>query len=451
MRTEQEMLEAIINTAKVDNRVRAVYMNGSRANPKIIKDDYQDYDIVFVVTEMASFMADKSWLDAFGEIAIVQEPDWNDMKTGLYDGKYDTSRRYAWLMLFKDGNRIDITILIKEDAEKGFLEDKLAVLLLDKDNFLPEIPPPTDEDYYIKKPTQDAYTAYCNNFWWCLQNVAKGIARDELPYAMEMYNSVVRELLNGMIDWYIGTLTGFSVSAGKMGKYYKKYLPPEMYALYAKTYSDSDYDNLWDAVFVMCRLFHSVALSVGEHFNFTYRQHEENAIIDYLNKVKTTIMSEQSIEYFINETLAGEARKNAHDFIAYLRADGLSFERCLYGFWEDKLYWVVKYKNEVVCQVFINGYEAGHWVVWSDDSGDNSFSDFPLDEDIKEVVWRNVGFCGGGGCCRDMGTRKVVFGKVFDNVCLTVLRFDNPNAEAVACMKKMVEIRKAKINLTEAL
>ena len=286
MRAEQEMFDLILSIAKADDRVRAVYMNGSRANPNIAKDKYQDYDVVFVVTEIASFLADKNWIENFGEIAIVQEPDWNDIKTGLYEGQYDLSRHYTWLMLFKDGNRIDLTIKIKEEAEKNYLEDKLTILLLDKDNFLSNTPAPTDEDYYVKKPNQDEYTAYCNDFWWCLNNVAKGIARDELPYAMEMYHLVVRKLLNGMIDWYIGTLTDFSVSTGKMGKYYKKFLPSEIYALYAKTYSDSEYDNFWTAIFTTCSLFHSVALSVSKYSNFTYRQYEEDSIIEYLNKVK---------------------------------------------------------------------------------------------------------------------------------------------------------------------
>lgn len=287
MRTEQEMMDLILKIANNDERIRAVYMNGSRTNPNVVKDKYQDYDVVFVVTETESFLANKNWIDNFGEIAIVQEPDWNDVKTGLYEGQYDSSRSYAWLMLFKDGNRIDLGIEIKEEAEKNYLEDKLTKLLLDKDNFLPKIPLPTDEDYHVRKPNQDEYTAYCNDFWWCLNNVAKGIARDELPYAMEMYNVIVRRLLNGMIDWYIGTLTDFSVSTGKMGKYYKKYLPSELYGLYAKTYSDSDYNNFWASVFKACELFSTVALSVGKYFNFDYRKYEEDGIMDYISKVRS--------------------------------------------------------------------------------------------------------------------------------------------------------------------
>ena len=48
MRTETEMMELILSVAKEDERIRAVYMNGSRTNPNAPKDLFQDYDIVSV-------------------------------------------------------------------------------------------------------------------------------------------------------------------------------------------------------------------------------------------------------------------------------------------------------------------------------------------------------------------------------------------------------------------
>lgn len=41
MRTEKEMYDLIINTAKEDERIRAVYMNGSRTNVNAPKDIFQ--------------------------------------------------------------------------------------------------------------------------------------------------------------------------------------------------------------------------------------------------------------------------------------------------------------------------------------------------------------------------------------------------------------------------
>lgn len=286
MRNEQEMMALILSVAKSDARIRAVYMNGSRANPNAPKDCYQDYDIVFVVTETASFIADKNWAFCFGHPLIVQEPDWNDMQVDISSLSHDFTRHYAWLMLFDDGNRIDLTVEIREEAAVSYLDDKLTVLLLDKDNLLPEIPPPSEEDYRIKEPTENQYIACCNNFWWCLNNVAKGIARDELPYVMEMLNHYVRDKLNEMVIWFIGMQTNFSVSAGKMGKYFKRYLTPELYAQYTATYSGSDYADIWASVDTMCGLFHALAVSVAAHFGYTYRQSEEIGIRKYLKMVR---------------------------------------------------------------------------------------------------------------------------------------------------------------------
>ena len=57
MRTEREMTALILGVAERDARVRAVFMNGSRANPNAPRDIFQDYDIVYVVEETASFRA----------------------------------------------------------------------------------------------------------------------------------------------------------------------------------------------------------------------------------------------------------------------------------------------------------------------------------------------------------------------------------------------------------
>jgi hypothetical protein len=154
-------------------------------------------------------------------------------------------------------------------------------------------------------------------------------------------------------------------------------------------------------------------------------------------------MPERSIEIYIEEILSGDARKNALDFFAYLKANEMQFERGK-GYWEDKFYWVIKYNGESVCYILINNHENTEpWIIWSDDSDSNWYAEAPLDEHMKEIAWRNVDICGNcGGCDKPGGRRKTVFGKDFENVCITTMRFDNPDAEAVECMKRLVEIRK---------
>ena len=280
MRSEKEMFDLILNVAKANERIRAVYMNGSRANPYAIKDRFQDYDIVFVVTELDWFHKNKNWISVFGEMIMVQEPDKNNIAN---DADSDINTSYTWLMLLEDGNRIDLHL---ETVTANYGEDSLTVTLLDKDNRLPQIPSPTDVNYYVSKPTEPQYLSCCNNFWWCLQNVAKAIKRDHLTYAMNMYIHVVHERLETMVTWYIGAHNGFSVNVGAWGKYFKQYLPDDLYDIYVKTYSDANYENLWDSVFTACKLFRIVAATVGAELGYEYNRQDDCNMTTYLRKIK---------------------------------------------------------------------------------------------------------------------------------------------------------------------
>ncbi|MFD0716265.1 aminoglycoside 6-adenylyltransferase [Paenibacillus sp. GCM10027626] len=283
MRTEKEMFELILGVAQKDERIRAVYMNGSRTNPNAPKDIFQDYDIVYVVTETSSFIKDETWINVFGDLLMMQEPDKNNQSMGI---DMDFTRSYGYLMLFTDGNRIDLHIETKESMLEGYVSDKLTVSLLDKDNCLPIIPAPTDIDYHVKQPTEQSYLGCCNNFWWCLQNVAKGIWRDELPYAKQMFEHVIRPQLDEMISWWVGTKNDFQVSTGKMGKYMKKYLPESFWEMYKETYADSDYDNMWNSIFAACEMFRVLAKDVAEYFKYNYNAKDDANMTEYLKHVR---------------------------------------------------------------------------------------------------------------------------------------------------------------------
>lgn len=279
-RSENEMFDLILGTAKEDERIRAVIMNGSRANPDAPKDRFQDYDIVYVVREFETFTCDHSWIDMFGARIILQMPE--AMRNPCGDG------RFIYLILFDDCNRIDLTLIPLEKREL-ISNDSASVALLDKDDILPKFPPASGSDYHIKPPSELFFTSCCNDFWWCLQYTAKGIARDELPYAMGMLNNFVRHELHDMISWHIGVEHGFGIPAGKMGKYFKRYLAPEHYEKYRKTYSDADYDRVWEAVFVMCDLFRELAHGVAVHFGYAYPQSDDDNMTEYLQWVRTEL------------------------------------------------------------------------------------------------------------------------------------------------------------------
>ncbi|WP_078394403.1 aminoglycoside 6-adenylyltransferase [Shouchella patagoniensis] len=283
MRSEQEMMDLILTYAKKDDRIRAVYMNGSRTNPRIQSDIFQDYDIVYVVKETATFIRDATWIRVFGELFMLQEPDKLDQGRSL---EVNFERTYAYLMLFNDGNRLDLRLQTIEATLSEYGEDKLTIPLLDKDQLLPTIGPPSDADYHVKEPSVGEFTSCVNNFWWCLQNVAKGIWRDELPYAKLMFEYTTRHTLDEMVSWWIGINTDFELSIGKLGKYIKRYLPEAYWVMYKETYSDASYDTMWKSIFKACELFRILAIDVAEKLGFNFPQDDDKNMTKYLNRVR---------------------------------------------------------------------------------------------------------------------------------------------------------------------
>jgi aminoglycoside 6-adenylyltransferase len=279
VRTEKEIYNMMMQIAQDDERIKAVYMNGSRTNKNVSRDIFQDYDMVYVVTDTKSFIVDKDWINKFGEIWFMQYPDEHP------DFPSDKENLYGWLMQFRDGNRIDLHVESIHHAKEHIKDDKLCKILLDKENILPVIPEATDEDYFVKKPSKEQYKCTCTEFWWCLNNVAKGLWRNELLYANDMINYCVRKQLEKVISWQIGIKTDFSVSVGKSEKYIYKWLPEETYERFLSTYSCACVAECWHSVFVMIEMFVPMAKYVAENLEFEYDSNEERACVDFLNIV----------------------------------------------------------------------------------------------------------------------------------------------------------------------
>jgi aminoglycoside 6-adenylyltransferase len=281
MRTEREMLDLILNTARNDERVRAVIMNGSRVNPIAPKDFFRDYDIVYIVTEKESFLADPGWIKVFGQLMILQLPD--EMSDPPPDPEDKDS--YGYLMQFADGNRIDLSLYPVNKLDK-LEEDSLTLTLLDKDGILPIFPPPNLSGYLPTPPTTKQFFDCTNEFWWVSPYVAKGLWRREIVYAKHMLDHYVREQLMKMLEWYVGIRTEFKKTPGKLGKYLEKYLEPEQWQLLLQTYSDADYEHTWDALLTMGELFRRIAILVADHFGYAYPYGEDERVTAHLCHVR---------------------------------------------------------------------------------------------------------------------------------------------------------------------
>lgn len=280
MRTEKEMFELILETAREDERIRAVILNGSRANPNAPRDFFQDFDVVYLVSDVAPFKNNYDWIRRFGELMILQEPEEMGDPPPKQDGGV------VFLMQFMDGNRIDLGIYPVSMAAE-MVTDSLSVLLLDKDSIVPAFPPADESGYIPKPPTCKAFADCCNEFWWVSAYVAKGLWREQILYAHHMLDQYTREQLMKMLAWYIGIRTGFTVNPGKFGKYYQRCLEPGLWERVLKTFADSDTSHTWEALFAMCDLFRVVAVRVGQHFGYDYPHRDDRRVSAHLRHVRS--------------------------------------------------------------------------------------------------------------------------------------------------------------------
>ena len=169
MRTDQEILGLILETAK-KLRVDAVALSGSRTNQKVQTDEFQDYDFVYVVDDIDNLTSDLSWLDQFGTRNIEQ---YNIL-----------GNRRLYLMLFEDGNRIDLTLCPKEHIQEWVDSEAGYTVLIDEKGLF-ESYSQNLERYWTSPATETDFKKSCNEFWWVSAYVVKGICRNQLIYATD--------------------------------------------------------------------------------------------------------------------------------------------------------------------------------------------------------------------------------------------------------------------------
>lgn len=282
------MMDLILDYADRDENVRAVLMNGSRANPLAKKDPFQDYDIVYLVVDDSKLRGNIDFIKQFGELLILQLPDEGKILPPSDRGTY------CYLSQFTDGNRIDLTI--QKVSDVGDLsEDSLTVILMDKDGVLPSIAPPDESSYLIEPPDAIRFEGCCNEFWWVSVYVGKGLWRDEFLHSREMMDKYVRDMFLLMLQWFFGVTTDFSLSPGKGLKNVRYHIDPKLWDLVLESYENHNEHACWSALFAMGSAFRMMAEKVGDRFGYRYNRDEDRNVTAYLEHIRVLPRDAESI------------------------------------------------------------------------------------------------------------------------------------------------------------
>lgn len=264
MRTETGMLNLILQTAKTI-QVEAVALSGSRANPKALKDEFQDYDVVYVVDDLDNLTKDLSWLEQFGKRIIEQEV------------ALDHCRLY--LMLFEDGNRIDLTLCSKEYI-KEWVDSEADYTVLKDDKGLFESYPPSPKRYWTNPASETDFEKSCNEFWWVSAYVVKGICRNQLIYAIDHLYGICQQELLKVLSWKVASDRG-KVDIGKNYKYLFDYLPTEKEKEFYSLIDFSSVEKLTQSLFATMQLFHQEAQNLAQKMDFDYDKEVAEKMIKY--------------------------------------------------------------------------------------------------------------------------------------------------------------------------
>ena len=264
MRTETEMLNVILQTA-ITLQVEAVAMSGSRTDTRAPKDEFQDYDVVYVVDDLDNLTSDLSWLDPFGKPIIEQH---NIL-----------GHRRLYLMLFEDGNRIDLTLCPKDHIQE-WVDSEADYTVLKDEKGLFESYTTSPERYWTSPASEIDFEKACNEFWWVSAYVVKGICRNQLIYATDHLYGICQQELLKVLAWQVASDRG-KVDIGKNYKYLFNYLPVEKEKEFSNMLDFSSSNKITQSLLATIELFHQEAQSLAHKMGFDYDKEVAEKMMQY--------------------------------------------------------------------------------------------------------------------------------------------------------------------------
>lgn len=262
----------ILGIAQSDENIRGVVLYGSRVDNSVTPDEYQDYDIYYIVNDTEKFN-----ISVFENVKLCFVP--SEIYPELFPGEK------AYLMLFDDDDRIDLTIGTMQSFSNNHADGQLMKCLLDKDDKIHGLNNSDKSGYWIIPMDGNMFRNTCSEFFWETQNMAKGLKRDELSFAMFIRDTPLRDMLNRIVDTYIAISNNNKVSVGTLGKYRKKYLSKAQYDIYRNTYLSNTIEDTWNSLFYMIDLFGALGRYIADKCSFIYPEEDEQYMRNYLRRI----------------------------------------------------------------------------------------------------------------------------------------------------------------------
>jgi aminoglycoside 6-adenylyltransferase len=284
MAPETPVLERLTQWAAGHDHIRALVLESSRAVAQAPIDALSDYDVLLITPDLRPFVEDDAWLSAFGAplITLSDPPEEWDAES------------YIRMVLYEDHTKIDYILcsvaVARQIAERQKLPEYLDWgyrTLLDKDGLTAGWPAPARTAYIPACPTERAYRALVEEFWWESTYAAKNLWRDELLFASYNMDVVMRhDLLLRLLEWRIEIDRDWTWKPGVLGRGLKRALPLATWAELEATWTGPSIAEQWQALYALTALFRRTAREVGAALGYPYPEDIDQRITAYHHEIQ---------------------------------------------------------------------------------------------------------------------------------------------------------------------
>ncbi|WP_019133330.1 aminoglycoside 6-adenylyltransferase [Kallipyga massiliensis] len=172
-------------------------------------------------------------------------------------------------LLLPNRMRLDFLVDRPEAVVKRMEADSLTEVRVDKDDRVIEDRVTSDISHRTKSPDMEELKLHPGNFFREMSDMAFYLQGKELIPAQQALDRG-RKILLRLAETAVARSNGYSINLGEDLRNVGAYMDPNQYESLQRTYSNTDMDNLWDALFQSCILFRKVGLAIDQGTSFNY-------------------------------------------------------------------------------------------------------------------------------------------------------------------------------------
>ena len=267
MNSYEPILEKLISFAKESELIQAMILFGSRARDNNAADQYSDYDIIFLVTDVDYFLNSDEWLNQIEDYYIsFEEPT----------AASGQERR----VFFSDARDMDFLFYDVKKSELLAADQTLQLffsrgykLLVDKIDFKAAIERnQSTETVSARKTlfTEKEFINLANTFWFHSIWSMKKLLRGETWAAKYCVDSYMKDLLRQMLEGYSLAVHSKDFDVWHDGRFSDNWVDEDIKRQLRTVYGTYDAEDIIRALNNTMHIFREVSVKTASLLEYAY-------------------------------------------------------------------------------------------------------------------------------------------------------------------------------------